>query len=235
MERFPFFSFLEKNSRALALLFPLTHKNLKMENVHKLRVATRRLRSLLWLLEEEGLEVGPAKSLKKLGRALGEKRELDVMEEDAKIFGIKLKGLKKRKQASLEGVKRSTHPRVEKELLEKLKALREISKELSNAPIAKKKLREKLRGWEKRKLTEKNFHTFRVLMKKVRYALEALGKKARPLKPLQEHLGRAHDLQVLGNESQKNKQLKGAQKASLAAAKKLKEKAIASALKELTP
>ena len=50
-----------------------------------------------------------------------------------------------------------------------------------------------------------SLHQLRITLKKVRYALEAMGRPATPIKHLQDILGDAHDLEILQKLTGKNK------------------------------
>ena len=56
-------------------------------------------------------------------------------------------------------------------------------------------------------------HELRVTLKKIRYALEAMGRPATPIKYLQDILGEVHDLETLLKLTGKNKKIKKEQQA----------------------
>ena len=76
-------------------------------------------------------------------------------------------------------------------------------------------------------------HEFRIALRKARYALEALGKPVDPLVRLQDHLGRAHDLQLLRDLTHSSPKLDQAQAKEVREAMKLKGSVIPIAARRL--
>jgi CHAD domain-containing protein len=164
------------------------------EGVHRLRVLVRRMRACLWLARR----VGPPdklrdlrRALRKLGRALGARRMLDVAAADALAYGLDPSALEHRRQSAGEkvtrlramlrsaaaGLARPAADRLAEGLASRARRLHDA---LVRAP----------RG-------PHEMHVLRIEAKKVRYILEVLGRDSDFIKPLQERLGRHHDMDVL--------------------------------------
>jgi CHAD domain-containing protein len=59
----------------------------------------------------------------------------------------------------------------------------------------------------RKKLTNDEAHRLRIKIKRLRYALEAVGQTPRSLNTLQDSLGRAHDLVILQTLTKRNPQI----------------------------
>jgi len=161
------------------------------ETVHRMRVASRRLRVGLGFL---GARRVP--SLARLGRALGAVRTLDV-------------SLALLREAP------ARCPSVEEQLAQervpRLAELRRVYGRTTPAawrggcPDARRALAELHRALRKRlaqfdeRGTGDAFHNLRIALKKYRYGLEIVGegKRIEPVKQLQELMGVCHDIEVL--------------------------------------
>ena len=115
--------FLNTQSRSFLHFAPLVAHQPTGEAVHQLRMATRRVRASLWVLRHcpdtfHGRFLD--KKLKRLGRALGRVRELDVAILDAKRFYIDTQALKTRRTKAQENVRKLTNQRHRKILEENL-------------------------------------------------------------------------------------------------------------------
>jgi len=171
--------------------------------VHDLRVAVRRSRSVLNLLKPKAN--GLDHQLRRLAKALGAVRELDIADRDAKAYGLKTKKLKRQRKKRIEKAKR--HIEISQKKFGK--NLVQTEDRLAKAPLfldkRVEKLTDQLSHWQQHVPKKADaLHQFRKTVKKSRYTLEALGKNAQPLEKLQDILGRAHDLEVL--ESLKGRQ-----------------------------
>src|SRR4051812_46306985 len=83
------------------------------EAVHKLRVVNRKIRTVLWLLKrDKNLPSFRALSrrLKRLGRLLGEVREIDVTSRILHDFHARFSGLRQKRRARAEEVTRYLAP-----------------------------------------------------------------------------------------------------------------------------
>ncbi len=172
--------------------------------VHDLRVVTRRLRVAFWLIRQGTAIKVPAKtrlSFRRLGRSLGKLRQLDVAMRDArrhKLGTARLESLHRESSVELLSFLTSKKQKIG------VKELKRIDRELQglstfNYSRPMQKLRSNLNCWAKHPTDKSELHVFRIQVKKTLYALEMLGQPALPLTRLKDCLGRAHDLEVLGN------------------------------------
>ena len=172
-------------------------------DVHRLRVLTRRLRAAEWLVRHE--YGAPAlgrlrKSLRQVARALGHRRTLDVVSRDAHHYGIDSARLKPLVQVAESDLRRalgkSRRKKLERDLCRAAEHLDGMPRwALVPALDLLQQRLERLRGATAS--TPEEGHRIRIEAKKIRYALEALGRRVDALVELQSHLGRGHDLRVL--------------------------------------
>jgi CHAD domain-containing protein len=170
-------------------------KNPSEKKVHMLRITTRKIRNTLAVME-----IRPeSERLKHLAKTLGDIRDADVAISNSKKFNLKDKHiLKLRKSYGKEVRKNLQKDKVKKQL----KELNGYEVELRRGTDAELKhcvtnFRKELLTWKDRKLTLKNMHDFRKIMKKVRYFFEAVSMEIAGLDTLHECLGELHDLIVL--------------------------------------
>jgi CHAD domain-containing protein len=178
-------------------------KSRDKKSVHRLRVCTRQIRAVLWILKRTSVPAHVKKlgrRLEELGDFLGDSRELDVAGEDAEKFGVKIKHLKKKKKAADKTLKHQLTPSKQKKIRKKM---RRLISDVKNSPptrlnAAADELKKRLKkdGAQKR-LGTADLHQLRIDFKKARYVLEALGRPVAPLKNIKKTLGRAHDFEVL--------------------------------------
>lgn len=198
-------TYLEEQARLFRKLAKKVHRQPEAERVHKLRVCTRRIRAVLWMLRQEpggARWKKAARHFKQLGKDLGERRELDVMEISAEQFRLNPSPLRKRIKQAGKKIHRETRRSRRRRLMGHLKEMKRfLGREdgLALEPLLNP-LAASLREWHGHSISLQDFHEFRIAVKKVRYLLEALGQDAKPLKSLQEDLGQAHDLAVLQEE-----------------------------------
>lgn len=201
-------------------------KKLKKNKVHDLRITLHRIRSLLELSSIE------TQRLKKLDKALGKVRDLDVAIGNAKKYGLDCSDLKK---------KRRKDSKVAIELLsgkkkKVFKDLDETSKKFEKKVDLKStavKLKDSLKSFD-HQLKDEELHKVRIGLKKVRYLLESAGKPVDRLKKIQDKLGEVHDLQVLSEYYKKNPHLKNDQKIKSLTAKRTVRPIFKSASKQLS-
>lgn len=206
-------NFARAEAQTFKELAQKTKKKPQIERVHKLRVSIRKMRSVL----------KDDKDLKKLSKALGKVRDLDVAIENTKIYQVDPTPLK---------IERKAH---RKKLKQKLEKRKEISRDLKKPkikPSPQVELIENLKTWS-HPLKDEELHPFRKTIKEVRYILEATGRKTEYLKQLQTELGKIHDLVVLEKYYKKNISIEKDRKATTRIVKKLIPHAIAHALKDL--
>ena len=179
----------------------LTRKKVRKfskKNVHDLRIVVRRLRVALWLAQEGATPV--VRALRKLGRALGKERELTVAIQDATHYGLRTGGLRSKREMARIAIARRLNSkrrkRLHRRLQQALTGLRRNPRLELDVPI--RELRDASNSWLRKPTRQpQQYHELRILMKKVRYTLEALGRTSTPVRKLQDTLGREHDLQVL--------------------------------------
>lgn len=196
---------LRRRLGELKRLLQAVHLRSEPDDIHDLRVLTRRLRSMAWVADRI---LGPGRSrpfrrdLQRIGRALGECRALDVAVEDADpLLRPVLEELRTREGPNIRRItagrrvlergdrlvrrlERSTGERVE------IGRFEALSEELERRPPAS--------------ASKTRLHEYRIEVKKCRYVLETLHHlgviQDRPhehLRKVQSALGRAHDLEVL--------------------------------------
>jgi len=161
------------------------------ETVHRMRVASRRLRAGLRFF---GVRCPP--ELRRLGHVLGAVRALDVhraLLRDAPqrcpVLERRFAQERRRRVAELQRLYRAMNPVVWQQrpvdahrVLERLRQTME----------------KRLRQFEKKE-SRAAFHRLRIAVKKYRYGLEIAGatKPVKPLKRLQELMGACHDVETL--------------------------------------
>lgn len=180
-----------------------TQRSMSVDGVHDLRVLTRRVRACVWMARR----IHDAASLRKLrralrrvGRALGERRMFDVAVEDACAYGMDAVALEvPRAHAGAVAARRLKAGRRDEIVRLMRKAAKALAGRESTALAGGLEL---LRGRLQAALDQApqgkaEQHELRIQAKKVRYVLEILGRPVDKLKSLQSELGRAHDLEVL--------------------------------------
>jgi CHAD domain-containing protein len=175
----------------------------KRRQVHDLRVAARRLQAGLWLASQaqDELKLKKARqSLRRLLKRLSPRRELDVAIADAAQYDIDCKQLKKKRRKVTSDVTKYLTKGRRKRLGKRIRRAVERVHAADTLDLTRPvtKLRRELKEWMASPPQElEQYHDLRLSLKKARYALEALDRPATALKPLQEQLGRLHDLHVL--------------------------------------
>lgn len=192
-----------RRTKRLKLLVDPAHGKLSVDDVHDLRVTTRRLRASLSVLLH-GMESKAARKahrkLRTLGLALGERRMWDIAMRDAITYQLSTATMKKRHARSSQALQRALG---KKRIDVLLAGLDEVEPEISLIPFERVGPWLASFEWElayrllQPPRTPKARHQLRIQMKKVRYVLESFGRSSRSLRKLQDHLGREHDLVVL--------------------------------------
>ena len=171
--------------------------------MHDLRVLTRRIRSAAWVARH----LAPAcqfrilrSVLRRLGRTLGRRRMLDVARADAADYG--LDGARLDRRRAREGAALAQE-------LDDVSRVVVVAGLRESARILGRAREERLAGALEGHLVHlqsalaraprgrEPLHQLRIQVKKTRYLLEALGRRAEFLRELQRRIGRSHDLQVL--------------------------------------
>lgn len=187
--------YIKKNLKKFKNIRKEVHKEPGTENVHDLRVALRRLHTLIKIYQ-----LDPSiKVLKKAADRLGKVRDLDVSIENAKAFGLDAGELESDRKKQRKKVKKyfskERQKDIEKVIRHTLKALKDKSENELQETITS--YQEEIRNWKEVRLGRENFHQFRIALKKFRYLLESQGKEVKSLIRLQDLLGEIHDLEVL--------------------------------------
>jgi CHAD domain-containing protein len=176
---------------------------LSKDDVHDLRVTTRRLRASLWVVRHcmiDGYAEHGHRELRSIGKALGERRMWDIALGDAEHYGADTSDIEKERRRAHAAMRRTLrHARVHKLVT----SLHKLEREIPGLML--EKLLPWLRDYEwelayrlgqpPKAPTER--HELRIQAKKARYVLECLGRRAPSIEKLQDHLGREHDLHVL--------------------------------------
>jgi CHAD domain-containing protein len=196
-------SYLKRNILSFENLQKKTHQNPSIVRVHKLRVAARRILTVLWIVKADPNSPSFHRLIRSLGalaKNLGALRDVDVACKDSPRYGLDTFALRKKRRKYKNVVQDNlTSGRREKFALALKRSSRSI-RNLSNLNVRKSyvKLGKRVAQWAKNPLTnEDGVHAFRIDMKRTRYAMEAAGLSSPSLKKLQDLLGKAHDLEVL--------------------------------------
>lgn len=177
--------------------------HLTVAGVHDLRVCTRRLRAQLGLIEENSQHqvlARSGKALKKLGRALGERRQWDVTLKEAHKFHLAEDELRKDQTRAGQKLQKILQNPDIQALPDELKHFEQTlnSEKIFIDKKFFKGMRSQLKTWLKyKKFSSKDLHELRISTKKIRYAFECMDLPIDDLKDLQDHLGKSHDLTVL--------------------------------------
>ncbi|MGZ3744217.1 MAG: CHAD domain-containing protein [Pseudobdellovibrionaceae bacterium] len=214
-------------------------RRLSLDGVHDLRVNTRRLRTFIRLLEKSTshkMSKDSKEALKKLGDALGERRQWDVTLEWARKYQLKEGSLLKDQKTSgnkLHQVLRSSEVQKlppELEVFEKGLGADRISVQDKLLQRMDKDLK---KWFQRKRFSKKEIHRLRISTKKIRYAFEALDLPVENLKELQDELGKCHDLTVLSQYFHQPKQIKKKEKKEYKKAQKQIRPALRSSIEVL--
>ncbi|HET6462899.1 MAG TPA: CHAD domain-containing protein [Candidatus Krumholzibacteria bacterium] len=176
---------------------------LSEDDVHDLRVTTRRLRAALWVLRHCMLNKTAERchrELRSVGMALGERRMWDIAQRDAESHGADTSEIERQRGHAHAKLRRA----LERSRIRRLvTTLQKLEAELPGVML--EKLAPWLQGYEwelayrlvQPPKTPETRHELRIQAKKTRYVLECLGRRAPSLEKLQDHLGREHDLHLL--------------------------------------
>lgn len=183
---------------------------------HKLRVSIRRIRTVIQLLQKDGKPPVPKKEkkfLKKMWQHLGEVRDFDVSEEIALKHELPLQRIKKeRKEVDGKLQKDLTKSELKKLLLHLEDLASDKSLKHVNPKPVIQNIRDKIKALSPR--TE-NMHAFRIVLKKVRYLMEAMSIEDQEFKKYQDVLGKLNDLKVFLDCQGESAKVRGAYKRQL--------------------
>jgi len=171
----------KKQVEKLSKMLKKAQKNSTPETTHEIRTTIRRLSILM-----------KNKEIKSLMKALGKERDLHVAKNLASSFSLSIRKInqvnKKLKRTSLEEIQSFNLKTLE---------IKSDPKILIRFKSAMRQFNSKLEKFSPHSLKSNEMHKFRILLKKVRYGLEAIGEESPKLKEMQEHLGKTHDIDVL--------------------------------------
>lgn len=178
-------------------------RELSVDDVHQLRVATRRLRAALSVLRhgrDRGRFGRAQRELRSFGRALGACRSLDIAIRDARVYHVDTARLEKRRARAGAALRRALKPARVNALVTDL---RRVEKVLDSVAFERVSAWIESLEWDvayrlaSPPRTADARHELRIELKKVRYVIESLGRRSAALPKLQDQLGREHDLIVL--------------------------------------
>lgn len=205
--------YLKAQSKIIISLVPKLFDPLNEKYFHSVRVATRRMRAAFWILKgsprrQELCDLNLY--LKKLGRVLGKIRDVELALIDSKKYQIDVSELRSSQQVLKKKIQKLTTKSELRKLTARLSVARDLAANVN--PLLVVEARDNLRllmdsRIDKKFRRAKKLHQLRIDMKKARYILEAMGEPVEPLKPLQDVLGEAHDLQILRGFVGKSKKL----------------------------
>lgn len=231
---------LREHARAFPPLARRAAATLDPEAIHKLRVLTRRIRAAVWvgrrLATSDALR-RLRRRLRKLGRTLGVRRGLDVTVQDARAYrldasvldpeiasagGALVRALAATKRARIPVLLREAARDVARSAEDRLpdalgRCARRLEASLLRAPLGKPEM-----------------HELRIEVKKTRYRLDVLGRHGGFLKPLQDRIGRAHDLEVLQLRLGASKRAARDEARERSAATRMMERLVLRAIRELS-
>jgi CHAD domain-containing protein len=196
-------TFLKGQRKAFKTLSAaLSKKRPDMDDLHALRVTTRKIKSIIWLLKSSDIAKKSKlnKNLKELAHILGQVRELDVGITDSKKFGLHGARLENQKHKALKNLNTHLQSKKFRKIQHELKDFqKEIEKsdqlEISGAVTI---MKSKLHGNGRKQPSSKPaLHRMRRDFKRARYILEIFDRPVSPLKTVQDKLGRIHDLELL--------------------------------------
>lgn len=179
-------------------------RRVEPDDVHELRILTRRLRALARLTNPRTRAF--RRALRKVGRALSACRAIDVAVGDAREFGIESNASDLRSKAARR-VRRATRRSRRESILAAGRALARTLTAVQTRIDLPVGMARSMNG----STPKSRVHRFRIEVKKCRYAIEILAKlglapetMALRLKNIQSELGRAHDLEVLRKMARQN-------------------------------
>ncbi len=204
---------IQKRAEKFEGLAKATHRLPSVENVHDLRILTRKLRSDLWVVPKnkrtEAMRAA-RKELKALGDVLGNQRMYDVAIADAHRYHRKSARLYKALLPAQNKVRLFLEKKHRRRIVKTLKAACKDFSEVAPEVFAPRLelLRKRIERAKKSILrSAQSKHRLRVDVKKARYLLEDLDRKTPALKVFQDKLGEWHDLVVLSELSGHPKEL----------------------------
>lgn len=172
-------------------------KNPDKDLNHQLRVSIRRIRTVVQLLEKDGkthLPKNESQILRKTWKHLGTVRDFDVSEEIAEENELPLQRIRSQRKAADKKLNKDLVTNDLRKLLDHLGKLssKKNLKEVHPGQTIQT-IRQKLKALP---LETDNLHAFRIILKKVRYLMEAMNIEDKEFKKYQDVLGQLNDLKV---------------------------------------
>lgn len=173
------------------------------DDIHDLRVLTRRMRAAAWIGDQAGGDTvfgRLRRGLRRLGRVLGRRRAADVAAGDAVRYRLDPAALEGPRDRAGRKLLRALSRKEGRALVEDLRAAARGFGALQARPLQAalaRRAAELRRAAREAPSGKEALHRLRIEARKARYTLEALGRGGAFLKPLQDHLGRGHDLETL--------------------------------------
>jgi len=187
--------YFDKNYQKFLKLRKKVHSDPDEENVHDLRIASRKLLTLIRIFELDPF----SKPLKKAANKLGELRDIDVSLAHAAEFGLEAEDLKEERRRLRKKVKKffdKHHKRIIEKIIHHAQ-VKLLEKNEDDLQSVVENYKTEMMKWKDVRIGRENFHKFRIALKKARYILEAQGAKVKDIVKLQDLLGDIHDLEVL--------------------------------------
>lgn len=187
--------YFDKNYQKFLKLRKQVHSHPDEDNVHDLRIASRRLLTLIRIFELDPF----SKPLKKAANKLGELRDVDVSLSHASEYGLDTKALKDERKKLRKKVKKyftKQHQKIIDKIMHHAQ-VKLLEKNEDDLDEVVNNYKEEMLKWKEVPIGRENFHEFRIALKKARYILEAQGENVKDLVKLQDLLGDIHDLEVL--------------------------------------
>jgi CHAD domain-containing protein len=187
--------YFDKNYQKFLKLRKKVHLRPDEENVHDLRIASRRLLTLIRIFQLDPF----SKPLKKAANKLGDLRDVDVSVSHANEYGLETKKLKAERKKLRKKVKKfftKDHQKIIEKIIHHAQ-VKLTEKNEDDLHEVVNNYKEEMLKWKDVPIGRENFHQFRIALKKARYILEAQGEKVKDLVRLQDLLGDIHDLEVL--------------------------------------
>ena len=233
--------YIRAQGKTIEILGPSVHRDAEMKDVHQLRVAARRARAAFWLLRHSSRVIKKcpkkmSRHLKKLVRDLGKVRELDIALLGVDDFKMDGSLLRDRYRSARKSLRRRTR-KSSLALITKLLHFGEksvlASTDLSFDKSTKILLAKTKAQLKRANAGAKSRHKLRILLKKLRYSLEAMDRPVVPLERIIKVLGDAHDLRRLQTLLYANTEVRAKRRKLNRKAERLTRPAIRFVLKQL--
>ncbi|HXH30327.1 MAG TPA: CHAD domain-containing protein [Bacteriovoracaceae bacterium] len=230
--------YFKLNIRRSRQLCAASSSDPSVANIHQLRVALRRTRTVLTLLKDQGiktLSTVDSQNLSKLRKTLAKRRDADVAREILSSIGEDVPHRSEIEALHTNKLLKRLQKKKNRQLF---RNLAKLAKDLKGQAISPEKtIRKQLEKLSHVYQKPSEVHAFRIVLKNSRYVLEGLGLSVDEFKPYQNVMGELNDLETLffltdedpGIKKRRDKKLKEALKV-IAPARKLAVKKLTAAL-----